>query len=349
MVIKNKSDETFLSIASSQVCPCDDVCRQKRKTAVNFILEKGACTAKDLHYFLGDKLGAYALRSTMEYLSTGKCRLIRVYGLSDNQKPPQFGRRGRLFYAKEFPQTFLNTVIIDLLAPLQKRLLDKFSSLNKQIYYFSTYDLRRLVPSSGTEVDYALERLVKLGLLSKVSFSGVDFYVRPIHVLRFTNEETQAIIDNKAEYAVVKIVHELIMDLYPANLMSGYRDRIRPHTQDILAITGGMSFDIFYQFFEPVAGKSYMAIDVYTRIPVTGYMVHSFAKKIEWAKTVTRNNTTNYLRDKTYGIIVFRNATRKAITIANRLGIRFLRLSDLRIDYKEIQVETEKFGDSTSS
>ena len=102
------------------------------------------------------------------------------------------------------------------------------------------------------------------------------------------------------------------------------------------------SFDIFYQFLEPVAGKSYMAVDAYTRIPVTGYMVHSFAKKIEWAKTITQNNTTNYLRDRTYGIIVFRNATRKAIRTANRLGIRFLRLSDLRIDYKKILVEAEK-------
>ena len=342
MVIKNKIVETFMPLESSQICPCEDMCKQKRKTPVNLIIEKGACTARDLHYLLDGKLGTYALRSSMEYLSTGKCKLVGVYGLDADQKPPQFGKRGRLFYSRAFPPTFLNSAVVGLLAPLQKRLLDKFSSLNKQIYYFSMYDLRRIVPSSGTEVDYALKRLVKLGLLSKMNSSEIDFFVEPIHVSRFTNEEKQAIIDNKTEYAIVKIVHELIMNLYPANVISSYHDRIRPHTQDILTVTGGMSFDIFYQFFDPIAGKNYMAVDVYTRIPVTGFMVHSFAKKIEWAKTVTRKNTTNYLRDKTYGIIVFRNATRKAITIANRLGIRFLRLSDIKINYKATRLEVEK-------
>jgi hypothetical protein len=154
-------------------------------------------------------------------------------------------------------------------------------------------------------------------------------------------QERQAIIDDKTEFAVIKIVHELIMNLYPANIITGYDDRIRPHTQVILTVTGGMAFDAFYQFFDPIAGRNYLAIDVYTRIPVTGYMVHSFTKKIEWAKTVTRKNTTNYLKEKTFGIIVYRNATKNAIKIANRVGIKFLRLTDIKVDYKRLHNEIE--------
>jgi hypothetical protein len=175
-----------------------------------------------------------------------------------------------------------------------------------------------------------------------VTLKGIDFYVEPSNVPRLLIQERQAIIADKTEYAVIKIVHELIMNLYPAKIITGYGDRIRPHTQDILTVTGGMAFDIFYQFFDPIAGRNYLAIDVYTRIPVTGYMVHSFTKKIEWAKTVTRKSTTNYLKDKTFGIIVYRNATRNAILIANRLGIKFLRLRDIKVDYGTLSTEIEK-------
>ncbi len=139
----------------------------------------------------------------------------------------------------------------------------------------------------------------------------------------------------------MKQVHELIMNLYPLNLIIGYSDCIRPHTPETLTITGGMTFDIFYRFFDPVSEKSYLAIDVYTRIPVTGYTVHSFAKKIEWAEVRTRKGSTNYLKGKTYGMIVYRNATKKAINVANRLGLRFIRLSDIKVNYTSLKKEIE--------
>jgi hypothetical protein len=337
MVIKNKN----AGVSMSQTCPCDIGCKQQRKIAVNLIIEKGVCTAKDLQVLIGDRLGSHALRRSMEFLSSGNCKLVNVYTISD-KKSPQFGRKGRLYYSRSLPPAFLKSTIIGLLSRLQNRILDKFLSLNRQIYYFSMYDIRRIVPSSGTEIDYALERLVKLSLLIKVPYSGVDFFMTPNNRLKFENEKQQAIIDNKTEYAMVKSVHELIMHLYPPGLVTGYQDRIRPHTQDVLTITGGMSFDLFYQFFDPVAGKSYLAVDVYTRFPVTGFMIHSFAKKIEWAKAINRRTKTNYLKDKTCGIIVFRNATQKAFPIANRLGIRFLRLGDdLKIDYDGKHKELE--------
>jgi len=56
--------------------------------------------------------------------------------------------------------------------------------------------------------------------LSKVSSSETDFYIKPIHASRFTNEENQAVIDTKTEYAVAKAVHELIMHLYPKDVIT---------------------------------------------------------------------------------------------------------------------------------
>jgi len=330
-----------MTVKNPKGCPCELACKQKRATAVNLILENETCTARQLRDLLNGKLGAHAFRGSLEYLCTGQCKLVGVYGLSADQKPPQFGRRGRLFYRRTISTESLQNVIVSLITPLQKRILDKFTLLNRRIYYFTAYDLRRLIPSSGNEVEYAVKRLTKLGLLSKETLKGIDFYVKPSDVPRLLIQERQAIIDDKTEFAVIKIVHELIMNLYPANIITGYDDRIRPHTQDILAVTGGMAFDVFYQFFDPIAGRNYLSIDVYTRIPVTGYMVHSFTKKIEWAKTVTRKNTTNYLKDKTFGIIVYRNATKNAIMIANRVGIKFLRLSDIKVDYKRLHNEIE--------
>jgi hypothetical protein len=321
--------------------PCELGCREKRSTIVNLVLEKGTCSVRELHAFLDNKIGSYAFRSSVEYLCKGQCKLVGVYGLCAGQKPPQIGRRGRLLYRRTIAPETLQDVVVGLLSPLQKRILDKFTLLNRRIFYFTAYDLRRLIPSSGNEVEYSVKRLITLGLLDKLTSNEIVFYVKPSNVPRLLLQERQAILDDKTEYAIIKIVHELIMNLYPANTITGYGDRIRPHTQDILTVTGGMAFDIFYQFRDPIAERNYLAIDVYTRIPVTGFMVHSFTKKIEWAKTVTRKKTTNYLRDKTFGIIVYRNATRNAIMIANRIGLKFLRLRDIKVDYKQLRNEIE--------
>jgi hypothetical protein len=342
MVINNKNAELPMTKIGINRCPCDEKCRQKRETVVNLIIDNGTCTAKDLHNLLDGKLGVYALRSSMEYLSTGKCNLVGVFGLEDKQKPPQFGKKGRLYYSKKLPQAFLRSSVLSNIAPLQKRILDKVRKSNKKTFYFSKYDIRRITPSSGIEIDYALRRLVQFGFLSRVFSSGIEFYVETNNLARFHKDEVKAVIDNKTEYSIVKSVHELIMNIYPSRLITSYNGRIRPHTTEILTITGGMSFDIFYDFFDPINGMTYLAIDVYTRIPVTGYMVNSFAKKIEWAKSVKINITTNYLRKKTIGIIIFRSASPNAIPTAKKLGIQFLRLEDVRVNYTEIRQKVEK-------
>lgn len=325
------------------ICPCSENCSEKRPVAVNLVFEKGACSASELKILLSKSgLGVYAQRRSLEFLGAGNCKLIDFVKTRTGSKPLRFGRRGKLFYSLNSPAGNLEITILSLLTPLQRRMFEKFTKINRRVFYFSLYDLRKMHPYPGNVVEYAVGRLEKLGLIQKVSSKQTEFFVYPSRISEFVSQENTIILDDKAEYAVIKTIHELIMNLFPSNLISGYTDRIRPQSPDTLTITGGMTFDIFYPFREPIAGRNYLAIDVYTRIPVNGYMVNSFIKKIEWAKTRTRNKTTNYLKDKTFGMIVFRNATKKAIEIANNRGIRFLRLSDVKIDYKTLRDAIEK-------
>ncbi len=287
---------------------------------------------------LKEGLGDWGTRASLRFLGSGQCSRIACVscGPPKTKKALQFGRNGRLFYNKAMPKEKLRMRILGLLSPLQKRVL-KWFTVNRKTYYYSAYELRKLFPYPGIFLSYSLDRLTKLGLLSIVqSRSGTRFYVEPKNATRLRGEDEKAVIEDKTEFVIVQIVHELIMNLYPSGLLTGLGGAIRPHTKEKLSLTGGMSFDIFYQLSENVGNKRFLAVDVYTRVPVTGYVVNSFIKKIEWSSS--RRGRTAYehnLKDKTYGMIVFKNSTPKAIQVALKNGIRFLRLSDIKTEYDD--------------
>lgn len=325
-------------------CPCNENCSKKRAAAVNVVLEKRTCTSKEIRQIFQEKdLSKYATRKGLEFLSSGDCKLIDCVKSKIDQKPLRFKRLGRLFYSKNVPTYELNDKVLSLLSPLQTRILEKFFRINRKIYHFSMYDLRKMHPNPGNVVAYSINRLAKLGLVENEKLEETDFFVNPYRLSEFSSQHEDVIIEDKVEYIVIKTVHELIMNLFPLNVIVEYADCIRPRSRENITITGGMAFDIFYKFRDPIFNRKYLAVDVYTRIPVTGYIVHSFIKKIEYAKTRTRKKTTNYLKDKTFGMIVFRNATDKAIEIANKNGLRFLRLNDVKIDYKGLREGFAKF------
>lgn len=325
-------------------CPCGEVCKEKKVIAVNNVLENEACTAGKLRYlFLKSGIGQYSIRSSVEFLSSRKCSLVEVFTSPIDKKPMQFGRLGKLFYDSTLSQDKLAVQLISLLTPLQKRLLNRFSNQHKgSTYYFSVYDLRKLTPSAGNNVEYALQRLFRLGLIQKVTLGKTVFFTNPSCLVKFESQKQLIVVEDKIEYTVVKRVHELIMNLYPLDLIPEYKCRIRPHTFDVLKTTGGMTFDIFYEFLEPVMGRRYLAVDIYTRLVVTQYIVKTFLKKIEWAKTRTNNINIPCLKDLTHGIIVFKKATPKAINFANQNKIRFIRLSDIKTDYNTLREVAEK-------
>jgi hypothetical protein len=120
-------------------------------------------------------------------------------------------------------------------------------------------------------------------------------------------------------------------------LITEFKGALRPRTGKVIKKTGGMTFDIFYEFNEAIGKKQFLAIDVYTRIPANGWAVFAFLNKIKWAKTQTEYG----LKGKTFGMIVFRNATPGAIEIAKKHQIRFINLSNLKIDYRDIREQAE--------
>ena len=310
--------------------------------AVNLVLETGLCTSNELRQGLEEKgIGKSAIRKSLEFLSANQCRNVEALTWKTEKKPLQFPKHGRLFYKKKIRTRLKTERILNLLTPLQTRILGKFSKQHRSIYYFSLYDLRKLIPYAGNAVEYALSRLSKLGLIEMVTLSGFPFYTEPENVDRLRAELRDVMVEDKVEFAVIQRVHELVMNLYPLGLIANLGGAMRPHKEGALRLTGGMTFDIFYEFREPVMGKRFLAVDVYSRIPVNGFVVNSFLKKIEWARTGGRKKPEYNLRDRTCGMIVFRNSTRKAIDLANKHGIRYIRFSDVKTNYDDLRKEIE--------
>jgi hypothetical protein len=305
------------------------MCIERREAVVNIILSNRVCTSIELKKnFLKMGLGEWAIRSYLNFLSARKCKLINVMFYQNSQKMIQFRKHGRIFYSKQVHEEELLGKILQLLTTLQRNILEKFSNYNKRIYYFSSYDLRKILPYASVSVEYSLRKLYQLKLLTKKNIEETTFYTIPKKRDLLKIERDNIFIDDKTEFTVIKTVHELILNLYPLNLIRNPSGAIRPSNKETLGITGGMTFDIFYRLAKPIGEKQFLAIDVYTRLPVNGYVVNSFLKKIEWS---------NSLKDKTYGMIVYRNATPQAIYKANYNNLRFVRLSDLKIDYKDIR------------
>jgi hypothetical protein len=339
LIIKMRKEMTK---KEKEECPCPVACHQRRAMAVNFILKKESCTSNELRLELRDKgIGTSVIRKSIEFLSSNQCRKVETLYWKAGNKILQFPKHGRLFYRKNIGSGSKTERVLGLLTPLQVGILKKFSKLHQSIYYFSLYDLRRLMPSAGNSVDYAVDRLTKLDLIKAIALGGFDIYTEPKNTDKLRAEEREVIVENKVEFAVIHRIHELMMNLYPLHLITNLHEAVRPHTKEALSRTGGMTFDIFYEFREPIMDKKFLAIDVYSRIPVNGYVINSFLKKIEWAKISIRGRITYNLRDRTFAMIVFRNSTRKAIDIANKHGIRFIRLADAKIDYKALRKETE--------
>ena len=321
-------------------CPCERMCKQRREISVNFVFKKELCTANELKKGLLKKgLGISTIRRNLRFLCK-ECAQINVLADPNTKKPIQFKKQGRIFFVKTISKhRLLMKIRRYFLTLLQREVLRKFARHHKTIYYFSLYELKKMLPYAGFSIDYAIQRLCRLGLIRKVEINKVQFFVEPKNMDRLRSEAKKAVIEDKTEFLTIKRIHEIIMNLYPLHLIKSFSGAVRPRNPEVLRLSGGMTFDIFYQLNNPVGKKRFLVIDVYTRIPVNGYVVNSFIKKIEWAKSEVQ--TVYNLKERTFGTIVFRNATREAIHLANKNGIRFIRLSDIKINYEDIQKEAE--------
>lgn len=309
-------------------CPCKLSCNERREVSVRAVLERGILTANEVRSVLTEAgFGVSATRRNLEFLSSAQCKKIEILR-GRKKRIIQFKNQGRVYIAKWTPEDIIRQKTLSLLSPLQMGIIQKLRMQNKRIYYFSGYELRKLLPFAGFSVICALNKLIELRLVKEIKAGRNRFYLEPKNAKLLRRHLLEALVKERTEYEAAKKVHELVMEIYPKKLLKGLKGTLRPREPSILKITGGMAFDIFYELNEPPGYERFVAIDVYTRIPVNGYVVNSFLKKIDWASG---------LSSRTFGIIVFKNANRKAFEIANRNGINFLQLSKLRIDFQHVQ------------
>ena len=307
------------------------------------MLERRVCSSSELRAHLTDNgLGELVIRKSLGFLKSGQCRKVSVLMYRQGDRFARFHKGGLLFFRTTFKKTELKTRIRNQLTRLQEQILQNIEKQSSKAKYLATYELKRILPYAGVAVGYAIGKLYDLELVEKYNVGGTTFYAESRNIKYLRDHQEDVSIEDKAEFAVVKLVHELVMNLYPLGLITNLGGAIRPKTSENLARTCGMTFDIFYEFRNPVLGKRFLAIDVYTRMPVTGHMVNSFIRKIDWAKTGHGTTATYPLKENTLMMIVFRKATPRAIEIANKRSVHFLRLSDMKINYDDVRDEVEK-------
>jgi len=351
--------------ASATECPCAKscegvaACTGLRKDAVSLFSDQIIWTAKELKHELQEKLGLAAIRGSLEFLAADKCSWITAWKCIGSGKPVRFKRHGRVFALKAVSEIAVSEKLKTLLTKLQKKVLNSLEYYDNKPRYLSLYDLRRILPHPGNEVEFAASRLHDFGLAKSIKTDGTTYYCLPSRLNWMKDHVQEAAAKDKAEYQVISTIAGFFRSLYPRGVFVKTKGVIRASKRDpeVLKSTGGMTFDIVYEFKAPVMGRRFFAVDVHSRIPVTEYVVTSFLNKIWWARRGATplkdpkedDEERNYpLRNKTFGMIVFRRATQEAINIANANNLSFIRIRELGINYTKLleQIVAQKDAQS---
>jgi hypothetical protein len=335
---------------SAVVCPCSKscdgpaACAGLRKDAVNLFEERPIWSAKELKHELKGKLGLAAIRGSAEFLAAGRCPWIIAWKCVGSDKPVRFKQDGRVFALKSVSEIAVSEKLKTLLTRLQTKMLKSLDYYDGKARYLSLYDLRRILPHPGNEVEFAALRLHDFGLAKSVKTDGTEYYCLPSRLNWMKSHVSEAKAKDKAEYQVISTVAGLFRSLFPRGVLLKTKGIVRASKRDpeVLRSTGGMTFDIVHEFRAPIMGKSFFVVDVHSRIPVTEYIVNSFMDKIWWARSGAPSREdlkedsegkNHPLRNRTFGMIVYANATQEAIDIANDNNLSFIRIRELGIDY----------------
>jgi hypothetical protein len=351
-----KTPRTHSLCSRAAECEGIDTCDNIRKLVVSLFKAEEVWSTKELSNTLAEKgLGVYAVRKSLEFLVSEACPHIRVKKYVSSTGHVRFKKHGRVLFCKTALESAISKKIGSLLTNFQREVVERLAYYTKNSGYLSKYDLRKLLPYRGNEVEFNLGRLQNLGIIANINGTKTSYYCLPENLDWLKNHLYKADINDRTEYEIVKMIGGLVRNLYPIDSIRKLKGAIRPGKRDpsVLKTTCGMSFDIFYEFAEPILNRRFLAIDVYSRIPVTGFIVNTFLRKIAWASpqkiTVEASDEERHpLKSRTEGVIVFRKATPDAINIANKKRLRFIRLTDIRIKYSNVlkAVELDCFGQS---
>ena len=170
----------------------------------------------------------------------------------------------------------------------------------------SSFDLERLLSHERREIDRSISYLRNQGLIKTVEADGITHYCSSHELKRLRKKIREIALDDGVESEIVQIVRELLQQLYPSALKTKRAYAAGLH--------GNRHFDIVLEFKEPVMSIRFVIANVYSKIPVTKYIVQSFIRKIRLTRNVTKfsgneaRNPCYRLRGKALGMIVCNNA-----------------------------------------
>ncbi len=228
------------------------------------------------------------------------------------------------------------------LTKIQNQVFQKVAYYSKQARYLSSNDLERIMSYKKNDIDRAITFLQDSGFIKTTRANGILYYCPFNEFKHLMKQKEDIIINDKIESKIIERVRDAVQQLYPDGLITT--------SEELTSLDGLRCFDIFFEFKLPVMSKQFIVVDVYTKIPVTEYIVQSFIRKIKWNRTETSSNEKetedkNYpLRGRTLGIIVCGNANQKAVDAAHKYEISLLSFRDIYINYDQIRKNIEIAG-----
>jgi hypothetical protein len=313
-------DKRLLSIPKE--CPCQHPCRHPHPDVVNVILRsdgKKIFSQKELLNILKTEKGLRreAARKRLRFLhhiSTKTNENVfgcRYVGVLTNRLDCIFSPESviffkgvkRIFFSRAASEQEILTEVEKYLTTTQKAILDIFKTKLFGLWYFSSYDIKRLIPERGSSISKGLQRLVRMGFLTKhVVRSNVpklvfgksrklDFYTTVKDAERFARKNMPDAINEIAKNSVIDETTEVKVILKVQEnfrktpwYYKSFEKTLRPKKKEFVAQVQGMSFDLVLPV-EIAGTKTLFAIDVYTRFPLTHELVKRFSQKIENANT----------------------------------------------------------------
>ena len=303
-------------------CQCQHPCRHPHPDAVNVILRssgKRIFSQKELLDILKTEkgLGKEAARKKLRFLhhidtktkeSVFGCRYVGVLtNRSDCIFLPEsvifFKGMGRIFFSRAANEQEILTEVEKYLTSTQKEILEIFNKRIFGLWYFSSYDIKRLIPERGSSISQGLQRLVEMGFLTKsVVRSNIqklvfgksrklDFYTTMEDAKRFAKRNMPNAINEIAKNSVtdetteVKVILKVQENFRKTPwYYTSFEGTLRPKKRKFVGSVRGMSFDLVLPV-EISGNKTLFAIDVYTRFPLTHKLIERFAQKIEKANS----------------------------------------------------------------
>jgi hypothetical protein len=215
------------------------------------------------------------------------------------------------------------------LTKLQMQILNAITHHSRSADFLSLRDLEKMLPNRRYEITHSLSHLLHLGLAKGIKAKRTIHYCPATKVKSLEKQASRIAFCDKIEDETIQTVRESLKRLYPAAISSS--------SDKFIASNKNTYFDIVFKFKSCVAGKKFLAADVFAKMPVTKQIVQSFRKKLGWAfndsrSTVVADTDACYKpTQETLGVIICNKASRKAMDLAESCDISLLNFREAQL------------------